>query len=81
MTYNDHFSIANIPYGIASDASHANSVVTRLEDKIFFLSDLSLDYTEDMKAAVSQVSHSGRTSEQSMANRRAADPQRVSCKG
>ncbi|KAI8625327.1 fumarylacetoacetase [Xylariaceae sp. FL1651] len=54
MTYAEHFSIANIPYGIASDTSHAKSVATRLGDHVFFLADLDLHCNESIKAALSQ---------------------------
>ncbi|CAJ2507687.1 Uu.00g088730.m01.CDS01 [Anthostomella pinea] len=55
MSYTDHFSIANIPYGIASDASHADkAVVTRLEDLVFFLAELDLEGSESVKSALSQ---------------------------
>ncbi|KAI1503556.1 fumarylacetoacetase [Biscogniauxia marginata] len=55
MSYAEHFSIANIPYGIASDASHPNkAVVTRLEDLVFFLADLDLDCQMNIQSALSQ---------------------------
>ncbi|KAI1738491.1 fumarylacetoacetase [Xylaria scruposa] len=54
MAYTEHFSIANIPYGIASDASHANSVATRLGDNVFFVADLDLNCGESMQAALVQ---------------------------
>jgi fumarylacetoacetase len=59
--YTEHFSLANIPFGIASSTVHpAKSVVTRLCDDVIFLdrlveanvlSDLSLELIE----ALSQV--------------------------
>ena len=55
MADSDHFSIANIPYGVASDEFHSKSVATRLEDKVFFLADLDLNYSSDIKTAISQV--------------------------
>ncbi|KAI0514417.1 fumarylacetoacetase [Xylaria bambusicola] len=54
MAYAEHFSIANIPYGIASDESHSKSVATRLENKVFFLVDLDLNYSPGIQAAVWQ---------------------------
>ncbi|OIW29733.1 fumarylacetoacetase [Coniochaeta ligniaria NRRL 30616] len=43
MGYAEHFSIANIPFGIASRGSHSKPApVTRLEDTVFFLADLDL---------------------------------------
>ncbi|KAI0490641.1 fumarylacetoacetase [Xylaria cf. heliscus] len=54
MTYAEHFSIANIPYGIASDGSHVNSVATRLGDNVFFLADLDLSCSESVRAAFLQ---------------------------
>ncbi|KAI3325022.1 fumarylacetoacetase [Xylariaceae sp. AK1471] len=54
MTYTDHFSITNIPYGVASDASHPKAVATRLGDNVFFLADLDLNCSEDIKTALSQ---------------------------
>lgn len=36
--YAEHFSLANIPFGIASSVAHpAKSVVTRLHDNVIFL--------------------------------------------
>lgn len=58
MAYSDHFSIANLPYGIASTVGSApreKAVVTRLGDKVIFLSDLSLDINEGAKAALGRV--------------------------
>ncbi|KAI0471634.1 fumarylacetoacetase [Xylariaceae sp. FL0804] len=55
MSYAEHFSIANIPYGIASDASHPDkTVVTRLGDHVIFLADLDLDCPQEIKSALSQ---------------------------
>lgn len=40
--YAEHFSIDNIPYGIATSASHVEqSVVTRLGDTVIFLNELA----------------------------------------
>lgn len=40
--YANHFSDRNIPYGIASSERHPHQqVVTRLEDSVIFLSDLT----------------------------------------
>jgi hypothetical protein len=58
MAYSDHFSLANIPYGIASTVGEAHrdrAVVTRIADKVVFLSDLTLDVTDGVKAALKQV--------------------------
>lgn len=58
MAYSDHFSIANLPYGIAStlsDAHRDGAVVTRLGDTVIFMSDLSLDITARAKAAIGRV--------------------------
>lgn len=58
MAYSDHFSLANIPYGIASTVGEAHrdrAVVTRIADKVVFLSDLTLDVTDGVKAALTQV--------------------------
>lgn len=39
--YSSHFSLANIPFGVASSKNHHNAqCVTRLENKVFFLGDL-----------------------------------------
>jgi hypothetical protein len=58
MAYSNHFSIANLPYGIASslsDAHRERAVATRLADKVVFLSDLALDVTDEARAAFKQV--------------------------
>lgn len=40
--YAEHFSIDNIPYGIATSAYHSKPrVVTRLRDKVIFLYELA----------------------------------------
>ncbi|KAI1284482.1 fumarylacetoacetase [Xylaria sp. FL0933] len=54
MAEAEPFSIANIPYGIASDESHTKSIATRLGDNVFFLTDLNLDYDPGMSDAISQ---------------------------
>ncbi|KAK6217862.1 hypothetical protein LQW54_003150 [Pestalotiopsis sp. IQ-011] len=57
MAYSDHFSLANIPYGIAStidDAHRERAVVTRLADKVVFLSDLGLNISDPAKAALQE---------------------------
>lgn len=58
MAYSNHFSLANIPYGIAStvgDAHREKAVVTRLADKVVFLSDLKFDISGQVKAALNEV--------------------------
>jgi fumarylacetoacetase len=58
MTYSDHFSIANIPYGIAStkgDTHREPAVATRLGDKVIFLNGLKLDVSSAVKEALSKV--------------------------
>ncbi|KAF6845343.1 X-Pro dipeptidyl-peptidase C-terminal non-catalytic domain-containing protein [Colletotrichum musicola] len=42
MSFSQHFSIANIPYGIASSAGHPKAVATRIGDLVVFLADLEL---------------------------------------
>ena len=60
--YTDHFSIKNIPFGIASSSSHPEkSVVTRFEDSVLFLDELvNLEplksLSEETKRTFSQVS-------------------------
>jgi len=45
--YSHHFSINNIPFGIASSLSHPQkAVVTRFEDTVIFLDDLAAHYPE-----------------------------------
>lgn len=57
MSYASHFSIANIPFGIASGGSHAQpSPVTRLGDTIFFLADLDLSVDAATKQTFTHVS-------------------------
>ena len=56
MSFTDHFSLANIPYGIASDTTHRKpAVATRLHDQVIFLGDLELSCAEDVKQALAQV--------------------------
>ncbi|KAI1422148.1 fumarylacetoacetase [Xylaria sp. FL1777] len=55
MANTEHFSIANIPYGIASDEAHTRSVATRLGDNVFFLADLGLDCNSGTLTAISQT--------------------------
>jgi len=57
MGFADHFSIANIPYGIASSSQHPRPFpVTRLQDNVFFLNDLGLDCGPELKQAFLEVS-------------------------
>ncbi|KAK1585904.1 fumarylacetoacetase [Colletotrichum navitas] len=55
MSFSEHFSIANIPFGIASTSTRPKSVVTRVEDSIVFLSDLGLEASENVKSALCQA--------------------------
>jgi fumarylacetoacetase len=56
MGYAEHFSIANIPFGVGSDESHEQPMpVTRLRDAVFFLADLNLESTPEVKEALLQV--------------------------
>lgn len=58
MGYAEHFSLSNIPFGIADTDRRAQpGVVTRLEDTVFFLSDLDLDTDPVTRATFSQVIH------------------------
>ncbi|GJC88188.1 fumarylacetoacetase [Colletotrichum liriopes] len=54
MSFSEHFSIANIPYGIASTSKHPRSVVTRVGDSVVFLADLDLEASEQIESALSQ---------------------------
>ncbi|KAH7166213.1 fumarylacetoacetase [Dactylonectria macrodidyma] len=54
MSYAEHFSLKNIPYGIASTKDRPAAVVTRLHDFVFFLSDLNLDASGNVKNTFSQ---------------------------
>ena len=61
MMYAEHFSLANIPFGIASSAVHpAKSVVTRLRNAVIFLDRLVevgalSDLSSELIGALSQV--------------------------
>lgn len=56
MSFSDHFSIKNIPYGIATSGSHPQkAVVTRVHDHVFFLSDLPIQTSEEIRQAFAQV--------------------------
>lgn len=56
MDFSNHFSIKNIPYGIATSSSHPEkAVATRLHDRVFFLGDLPIQTSEDIKQAFAQV--------------------------
>ncbi|KAH8664054.1 fumarylacetoacetase [Xylariales sp. PMI_506] len=58
MEFSSHFSIANLPYGIASISAGVHrerAVVTRLHNQVFFLADLELGViSEAAKAALSK---------------------------
>ena len=56
MNFSNHFSVRNIPYGIATSSSHPQkAVVTRLQNHVFFLSDLPIQTSEEIKQAFAQV--------------------------
>lgn len=56
MSFSNHFSIRNIPYGIATSSSHPQkTVATRLHDHVFFLSDLPIQTSEEIRQAFAQV--------------------------
>ncbi|KAI3392896.1 hypothetical protein diail_5029 [Diaporthe ilicicola] len=56
MSFSDHFSIRNIPYGIATSSSHPQkAVVTRVHDHVFFLSDLPIQISEEIRQAIAQT--------------------------
>ena len=62
MAYAEHFSIENIPYGIATVSSKGSDnernpprPVTRLENRVFFLDDLDLKVDPVIKQTFSQV--------------------------
>lgn len=56
MAYTEHFSLANLPYGIVSCSAHPEkAVATRLQDFVVFLADLSLDCSDDVKSALTKV--------------------------
>ncbi|KAI8303846.1 Fumarylacetoacetase [Colletotrichum sp. SAR11_59] len=54
MSFSEHFSLANIPYGIASTAEHPKGVATRIGDLVVFLADMGLDASKQVQAALSQ---------------------------
>ncbi|KAK8135392.1 hypothetical protein PG984_003332 [Apiospora sp. TS-2023a] len=55
MAYTEHFSLANLPYGIASCSAHPEkAVATRLNDFILFLADLPLDCSDNVKSALTK---------------------------
>ncbi|KAH6892054.1 fumarylacetoacetase [Thelonectria olida] len=51
MAYTNHFSLRNIPFGIASTKQRQPAVATRLHDQVVFLSDLELDCSQQTKNA------------------------------
>lgn len=59
--YAEHFSLANIPFGIASSVAHpTKSVVTRLQDNVIFLDQVAeakalKGLSEDLIESLSQV--------------------------
>lgn len=56
MAYSEHFSLKNIPYGIATGPGHAQKgVATRIHDKVIFLSDLDIESSEEIKQALGEV--------------------------
>lgn len=56
MSFSNHFSIRNVPYGIATSSSHPEkAVVTRVHDCVFFLSDLPIQTSEEVRQAFVQV--------------------------
>lgn len=56
MSFSNHFSIKNVPYGIASSNSHPEkAVVTRVHDHVFFLSDLPIQTPEEIRQAFALV--------------------------
>jgi fumarylacetoacetase len=60
MSFGDHFSIANLPYGIASlktGEGKEKAVVTRLGDLVIFLAALNLDVSDEIKQALNQASN------------------------
>lgn len=62
MSFSNHFSIKNIPYGIASSSSHPQqAVATRVHDHVFFLSDLPIQTSEEVKSAFAQVRSGNRS--------------------
>lgn len=56
MSLSKHFSIKNIPYGIATSKGHPQrTVATRIGDHVIFLIDLDLSVAEELKKAIDQV--------------------------
>lgn len=56
MSYSEHFSIKNIPYGIATGPGHPQrSVATRVHDRVIFLKDLGIQSDEEVKQALREV--------------------------
>lgn len=56
MSLSEHFSIKNIPYGIASSkARPQKAVATRIHEHVVFLKDLPLGISEELKQAIDQV--------------------------
>lgn len=57
MSFSEHFSIKNIPYGIATSDGHPQrAVATRNHDHVVFLNELDLNVAEDLKQAIDQSS-------------------------
>lgn len=62
MSFSNHFSIKNVPYGIATSSSRPQkAVVTRVNDHVFFLSDLPIQASEEVKQAFAQVRSGNRS--------------------
>lgn len=62
MSFSNHFSIRNVPYGIATSSSHPQkAVVTRVHDQVFFLSDLPVQTSEEVRQAFAQVRDGSRS--------------------
>lgn len=56
MPFSEHFSIKNIPYGIATSECHPQkAVATRIGNHVIFLIDLDLSIAEELKNAIDQV--------------------------
>lgn len=56
MSFSEHFSIRNIPYGIATSEGHPHkAVATRIRDHVVFLKDLDLGVAQELKEAIDQV--------------------------
>lgn len=56
MSFSEHFSIKNIPYGIATSEGHPEkAVATRIGDHVIFLIDLDLSVAEELRKAIDQV--------------------------